>query len=101
MAEYESRTNGGLATYKDGRFSCTYHGDLGEHDEAIEKQNVLYGGDGGGLDGYMCMSCLGEDVAASEEPTLAECPYCHQMHQIKHIEECQLKPREGNGTISI
>lgn len=53
-----------MATYKNGHFSCEYHGDLGEHDTAIEEQTVLYGGDGGGLDGFICMACLGDEVAS-------------------------------------
>lgn len=27
------------------------------------------------------------------EPTLRECPYCHQMHRASDIEQCPLKPR--------
>jgi hypothetical protein len=27
------------------------------------------------------------------EPTLRQCPYCLQMHQVEHIEQCPLKPR--------
>lgn len=29
---------------------------------------------------------------AADEPTLRECPYCHQLHQAEHIERCPLKP---------
>ena len=93
LNEYTRRTNGGMATYNDGRFSCTYHGDLGEHDEAIETSAVLYSGDGGGPDGYMCMSCIGEDAAASVEPTLTECPYSHQLHDLEQMQLCPLNPK--------
>jgi hypothetical protein len=34
-----------------------------------------------------------------QEPTLRECPYCHQLHQAEYIEQCPLKPKQGNGRI--
>ena len=50
-----------MATYKNGRFSCEYHGDLGEHDEAIENETVVYSGEDQ-IDGFFCMECLGEEA---------------------------------------
>ncbi len=52
----------GMATFKNGHFSCNRHGDLGEHDTAIAQRTVLYSGEDQ-IDGFMCMACLGNEYA--------------------------------------
>ena len=81
-----------MATYKDGRFSCSVHGDLGSESEAIKSHTVLYGGDGGGTDGYLCMSCLGEASQEPLEPTLVKCPFCSGSHPKFMVDLCPLNP---------
>ncbi len=55
-----------MATYRDGHFFCEEHGDLGEHDEAIANETVLYSGEDQ-LDGFFCMACLGEEATMDRE----------------------------------
>jgi hypothetical protein len=33
-----------------------------------------------------------DEIPPWDEPTLRECPYCHQMHQADLVEQCPLKP---------
>ena len=68
-----------MATYKNGRFTCEVHGDLGEHDAAIENETVVYSGEGQ-IDGWFCMACLGEPdegdeaISSSAEDVLIDSP---------------------------
>ena len=59
-----------MATFKDGHFFCEHHGDLGEHDAAIEQETVVYSGEDQ-LDGFFCMQCLGEETVR-EAPELPD-----------------------------
>jgi len=71
-----------MATYKDGHFYCEYHGDLGEHDAAIENETVLYSGEDQ-QNGFFCTACLGEDATARRPSSKPE-----------------LRPQWGNITLS-
>ena len=34
-----------------------------------------------------------KDKSFREEPTLSECPYCHQLHDFEQIQLCPLNPK--------
>jgi hypothetical protein len=57
-------------TVQEDRLHCSIHGDLGKIDEAMKQHTVMYSAE----TGYLCMSCIGEDVAASELPEWAQAP---------------------------